>query len=1167
MHTSRLAALLTLAAPLLPQVPQARMAPAPAGVRPETPRLPMAALPDLAKAVLLPPGKTQGTFHLNAFVRNDKRVVLRWANTHGEMPSEGVTVWRQKVGDRDWKELNRKDPVGFFKGPQVKARMKKLSDEAKGSLLSLFHSDLQRDPATKLRLKGKPAGSETRLKDVTPEKANAQYRALRTSGRLAKHDLQLLQARADADPAAADLFGLGFTDEPGKGRWKYKIVVKLAEGGTAEALCAKEIDPSVPTPVPAALNLSAKSGNGAVLLNWEAPPSDVVTGYHVYRAEMEKGPWKRVTGSAVKLVRLELEDPEAAMRRTAATNTALEKELRKASGQALTPGKIAELRTSAQERVAATGAPALSPALSASIKEGVASGRLKAAGFITPTSVYTDDRRKAGNGDLVNERPYLYRVTTVDITGGETGLESAPAVSGTPKDLEPPKVPGRPRLLAQAEALQRLQAAQNLRIKDVQLRELELAQAAKSPLQTQALTPALGSGASVIPSPTKPAPTAPAAYAGMSLGEVKGMRLARQLATAPSREMAEAAEAALLRSKPDGSVPPAKLTWTPSPDGDLATYEVYRAAGTGPFQKVATTAEAAWTDPGLEVGQAYRYVVSAVDKLGNESNRSDEGLVEVSDSRLKAKLALKGLKGQPSTAVLAPGTPGRSFLRPPGRVMKAAGLDFLKASAAPLKLPAGVVAGPSAPGASYKAPAAPKAAKAAAAPKGLAMAHGGALPKAMAAPVANPKTMTFAGTFKAVNVARVTLPNLMLVEPAHPKAIRVVLEWERPMEGRPLEYVVELAPQKFDVKQVPRPSVSVAAGLKFTTDVTGPKGAAWAGALAPGGTLPKASGTAAKMGVGGAAPSGPAIAPGLLVASTTEQHLSVSKGLVTTSDKGLKEVVSLKANMASLLVAAGPGAFTRVNEAPVGTERFVVTFPAEAAQYGGATFYFRVKAFTKEFGRTVEGPASEAVEVRLPDVVAPPIPAAGSIVLREGSGDQFDVAVDWTDVAAKDLAGYVLERQAMNYTLVDGLPKPGAPQGEAQKVVPDPLPGHAFQEKNAAGGYQRYTLRAVDKTGNRSEPSVPLDVFIPGEPVPGAPTGLALVGNRLTWKTGANALGYTVWRSFSGLEEDFEAISPILPASETGFTLPPQGTLHLRVVARSASGMHQMASEGIVRTP
>ena len=66
-----------------------------------------------------------------------------------------------------------------------------------------------------------------------------------------------------------------------------------------------------------------------------------------------------------------------------------------------------------------------------------------------------------------------------------------------------------------------------------------------------------------------------------------------------------------------------ELMWDRSTASDLAGYRVYRAHGEGPFAKLADTREApSYSDRAVESGKTYRYVITAFDKLGNESEKS-----------------------------------------------------------------------------------------------------------------------------------------------------------------------------------------------------------------------------------------------------------------------------------------------------------------------------------------------------------------------------------------------------------------------------------------------------------------------------------------------------------------------------------------------------------------
>lgn len=67
-----------------------------------------------------------------------------------------------------------------------------------------------------------------------------------------------------------------------------------------------------------------------------------------------------------------------------------------------------------------------------------------------------------------------------------------------------------------------------------------------------------------------------------------------------------------------------ELAWDRSPDADCAGYRVYRAVGDGAFEKLADVGEIPnYSDTTTETGKSYRYAVSARDRTGNESAKSD----------------------------------------------------------------------------------------------------------------------------------------------------------------------------------------------------------------------------------------------------------------------------------------------------------------------------------------------------------------------------------------------------------------------------------------------------------------------------------------------------------------------------------------------------------------
>jgi hypothetical protein len=71
-----------------------------------------------------------------------------------------------------------------------------------------------------------------------------------------------------------------------------------------------------------------------------------------------------------------------------------------------------------------------------------------------------------------------------------------------------------------------------------------------------------------------------------------------------------------------------ELVWERNTEQDLAGYRLYRAVGDGKLEKIADIQNTpSYSDRKLESGKRYRYAVSAVDRLGNESKLSE--LVEI----------------------------------------------------------------------------------------------------------------------------------------------------------------------------------------------------------------------------------------------------------------------------------------------------------------------------------------------------------------------------------------------------------------------------------------------------------------------------------------------------------------------------------------------------------
>ena len=76
-----------------------------------------------------------------------------------------------------------------------------------------------------------------------------------------------------------------------------------------------------------------------------------------------------------------------------------------------------------------------------------------------------------------------------------------------------------------------------------------------------------------------------------------------------------------------------RLAWNASPEPDVATYAIYRAAGGGDFMRIGTTTApgTVYTDRDVKAGTTYRYAVTALDRArrANESARSNVASVRV----------------------------------------------------------------------------------------------------------------------------------------------------------------------------------------------------------------------------------------------------------------------------------------------------------------------------------------------------------------------------------------------------------------------------------------------------------------------------------------------------------------------------------------------------------
>jgi hypothetical protein len=114
---------------------------------------------------------------------------------------------------------------------------------------------------------------------------------------------------------------------------------------------------------------------------------------------------------------------------------------------------------------------------------------------------------------------------------------------------------------------------------------------------------------------------------------------------------------------------------------------------------------------------------------------------------------------------------------------------------------------------------------------------------------------------------------------------------------------------------------------------------------------------------------------------------------------------------------------------------------------------YEVRTVATVEGVRVESAASPAHCVTLHDTFAPARP--GGLV---GVGSEGAVSLIWTANREPDLAGYIVLRAV-------------APETALTAVTPSPIADSNFRDTVAAGSRVTYAVVAVDKLGNRSEPS------------------------------------------------------------------------------------------------
>lgn len=134
----------------------------------------------------------------------------------------------------------------------------------------------------------------------------------------------------------------------------------------------------------------------------------------------------------------------------------------------------------------------------------------------------------------------------------------------------------------------------------------------------------------------------------------------------------------------------------------------------------------------------------------------------------------------------------------------------------------------------------------------------------------------------------------------------------------------------------------------------------------------------------------------------------------------------------------------------------------------GKTYTYTVRAVARYGDATVESADSPPVQVTPKDIFppAPPVDLVGVFVPAVAAAPAA-VELSWAISPETDAAGYFVYRSGEN-------------EAKAQRVTPALLPTPAFRDTSVVSGARyRYTVTAVDRSGNESLPSNPVSVVIP----------------------------------------------------------------------------------------
>lgn len=300
-----------------------------------------------------------------------------------------------------------------------------------------------------------------------------------------------------------------------------------------------------------------------------------------------------------------------------------------------------------------------------------------------------------------------------------------------------------------------------------------------------------------------------------------------------------------------------------------------------------------------------------------------------------------------------------------------------------------------------------------------------------------------------------------------------------------------------------------------------------------------------------AAPSGLSITPGenaltLAWAANPEQDL---RGYLVYRSEG--------APSGSLPVSAMP-----VTGLPVISSELLLTgVPITALSYADsipqgvqARYTYRVVAVNTT---QVDSAPSASVTAALLDTTPPPAPVLAAVLPSTGTAGTgtsgagpAGLTLTWTQAEVPDLSGFEVTR----------VPQGAATPPTVLNAVPLNAVARTFTDASATPGVAyTYSLRSLDRAGNRSQPAKPIMVALPGQAGGTRPTDLLATllpgkaGVRLRWTAGSSPARYVVYR-LAGTQP--LQVSDLL--SEQTFT-DPQGQADSQYVLRAVSGSGELS--------